>query len=405
MNSTDLFKWSDAESPSNSSQYFQFNATSSGTDVTNHDPSGTHFVLHPPAAMIGGLSVQTVSFILLGVGAAAPILFVSSVAVVLRLRRMRRRRQYSKYVFNHENDCRDAWHEHGGVVEPVQRKAVNGSKQIASFSDGTRRKESPFDAGGGGGTPFQKSVGRYPLSSHDLDSVIKTFFGLTSGDNTKNSSSDSTFVDAQSTLRSPDVRTQVKTKSPTTLNVRALVEVGERNGSCDTGDFSQRIPGAGKIQVYDLAPGRLGLPTGNPIGCRTSVESSYGKLNSIDSIVGSVDERTADDGDEEERKRVENWNISGSQGTSIYFDAESSPSVFRNATPNLDRDADVRCSTSSSAVHSSQRQEAAAVVPAFGLEEEHVLRCLDDVLLQYMDYSNDSDMRTDPHETNTTAHL
>lgn len=422
MNSTDIVKWF-AESPSNSSSLFQFDATS-GSEVTSGDPSASHFVIHP-AAMLGGLSVQTVSFILLGVGAAAPILLVTSVAVVLKLRRMRRRRQYSKYVFDHEDDCKDAWYEHGSDGEPVQRKAVNGNKPVAvaSFSDETRRKESSFNAADG--VPCEGSVGRYPLSSHDLDSVIKTFFGLTRGDSPSSSTATEKRSSASSTqapLKNPTQRsedsdraTHFPTKSSTTLlNVRALVERSERNDSRDTGDFSHRIPGAGKIQMdYPESSGRLGIPIVNPTGRGIPEESSNGKLGSSDSIRRSVDssiscrsetlqiffqaEDLSAKTSEEEEERWGNGNISGSQSTSVYFDADSSP----NATPKLDPDAEVRHSASSSTVYSSHRQ-VAAVVPVFGVEEEQVLRCLDEVLLEYMDHSDDSETRTDLEETSTS---
>lgn len=429
MNSTDFVRWS-VESPSNSSPLLQFDATS-GSEVTSGDPTASHFVIHP-AAMLGGLSIQTVSFILLGVGAAAPILLVTSVAVVLRLRRMRRRRQYSKYVFDHEDDCRDAWYEHEDAGEPVQRKAVNGNKPVAvaSFSDGIRRKELSFNAADG--VLCEGSVGRYPLSGHDLDSVIKTFFGLTRGDSPSSSTATGKRSSASSTqapLKNPTQRnedsektTHFPNKSSTTLlNVRALVEASERKDHCDTGDFSHRIPGAGKIQVdYPEASERLSIPIVNPTGRGKSEESSSEKLDSSDSIRRSVDssiscrsetcqiffqaEDLGGKPSQEKEERLGNGSISGSQSTSVYFDAESSPNGFRNAIPQLDPDAEIRHSASSSTVYSSHRQ-VAVVAPVFGVEEEQVLRCLDEVLLEYMDHIEDSETRTDPDEISTTVHL
>ena len=123
------------------------------------------FQLSSPPTVLG-VSVDTVSFILIGVGAAAPILLLAGVAAVLRLRTLRRRRRFSKYVFSSVGEERsaatDAWNS-----EAATTGAAAGGKR-SSPAASTYGKMSSSDGGSGSDrTPSRRTA----TSTHCVDTV------------------------------------------------------------------------------------------------------------------------------------------------------------------------------------------------------------------------------------------
>lgn len=87
---------------------FSFESITNITSISTENQPETFS--HRPAAasssIIGALSVQTVSFIFLGAGAAAPVIFIATVALISTLRSRRR----PKHVLvEHGHRAREAW--------------------------------------------------------------------------------------------------------------------------------------------------------------------------------------------------------------------------------------------------------------------------------------------------------
>lgn len=354
--------------PSIDNNFTNFSSTDSVPGEI-HLATSSYRLIPPPSSMIGDLPVQTVAFILLGVGAATPIIFLATVAVALRFRSIRLRRHYSKYVLD---GGRTAWSEdiymYDAYTAREPENAFHQEHQLPpenKHSSVTRetteaRPGSDFDD-----LPLDLTIRRFFGSTH-RDTVVSHRSTQTSIETARTKYPDETGLQSNlSVERITDYPSIIATPSTqaTVLDVRALSSLpGIYTPYAMLFSSSDGRP---TVEI----PGYVSPTASRDSGVRTSLETSDSSYLLETSALVSHSFQSGKGTGTNKSRIFEVFDTEASIGFQVENGGMAKPVQSKSTTSTL----------GTNSQHMEKEKDS-----YLATEEEIALRCLDDVLMVYM---------------------